>query len=335
MTSTIARREFIAALGGTAVAPMLRPLAAHAQQSERVRRIGVLMGGTETTDQTYVATLLAKLEELGWKSGRNVRTDVRWWKSGPEQMRPVISDLLASSPDVIVAYTNLAVAMLKPMAANVPIVFVAVGDPIGSGFISSLAHPGGNITGFSSHEGPMGGKWLELLKETAPQLTRVMTIFHPETPVHQAMWHSAEDAAPRFGVEATPAGVHDAAEIERAISAFAAKDGGGLIVLPHALTIVNRDLIVALELRHRLPAVYGGPSLFVKAGGLVSYGIDLEDSFRRSAEYVDRILRGEKPADLPVQQPVKYTLAFNLKTAKAIGLEVPSTLLVRADEVIE
>ena len=302
---------------------------------ERVRRIGVLMG-TAATEQfeTYLATFLRQLEELGWKKGNNARTEVRWWTGGPEQMRTVVAELLAFSPDVIMVFSNLALAVLKPMVGNVPVVFVGVGDPVGEGFVANLAHPGGNITGFSGYESTMGGKWLEVLKETAPHLARIMTIFHPETPIHQAFWRSVEAAAPRFGVEVTPAGVHDAAEIESAISSFATKQNGGIFVPPHAITWANDDLIIALALRYRLPAVFSTDGS-VTAGGLVSYGYNLEQTFRKTADYVDRILRGEKPSDLPVQQPTKFKLAFNLKTAKALGITIPESFLLRADEVIE
>jgi len=325
------RREFITLVGGAAS----WPLAARAQQSERIRRIAVLMGSAESAlDRADVSTFLARLEELGWKSGRNMRVDVRWWTGGQEQTRPVLAEMLASSPDVAVANSNLALAVLKPIAASVPVVFVAVGDPVGSGFIDSLAHPGGNITGFASYDGPMGGKWLEVLKETAPRLTRVMTILHPETPVHQQFWRAIEAAASGFGAEVTRGGVHDGSEIESVITEFAVKDNSGLILLPHALTQANRDLIIALTLRYRLPAIHAVIGA-VAGGGLVSYSIDFEYVFRRGAEYVDRILRGEKPADLPVQQPTKFKLAFNLRTARVIGLTIPPTLLARADEVIE
>jgi putative tryptophan/tyrosine transport system substrate-binding protein len=328
------RREFITLIGGAAAAPsLLWPLAARAQRGDSMRRVGVLMGTAATEHgETYLAAFLRRLQELGW--GRNISTDVRWWAGGPEQMRPAIAELLASSPDVIMVFSNLALAVLKPMAGKVPVVFVGVGDPVGDGFVASLARPGGTITGFAGNDGPMGGKWLEVLKETAPHLTRILTIFHPETPVHQAMWNSIRDSAPRLGIEVTAGGVHDAAEIERAISSFAMKENGGLIILPHAVTWANDDLLAALELRHRLPAVYATEGS-VAAGGLVSYGQDFELNFRQTAEYVDRVLRGEKPSDLPVQAPTKYLLVVNLKTAKAIGLEIPPTLLARADKVIE
>jgi putative ABC transport system substrate-binding protein len=306
-----------------------------AQQGERVRRVAVFTAQAQSAQtQTYVSAFLARLEELGWKSGRNLHADVRWWTGREEQMQPVVSDMLGASPDIVVASSNPAIAVLKPMAGNVPIVFAAAGDPVGSGFVASLAHPGGNITGFASYDAPMGGKWLEVLKETAPHLTRILTILHPETPVHQAFWRSIQDAAPHFAVEVTPGSVHNGSEIESAITAFAVKESSGLIVLPHAVTAANRDLIVALTLRHSLPAIYS-TSGSVNAGELVSYSIDFEDNWRRTAEYVDRILRGEKPSDLPVQQPTKFKLAFNLRTARVIGLELPHNLLVLADEVVE
>ena len=329
------RRDFITLLGGSAATPILWPLAARAQQGGGMRRIGVLMGAAPTElGEFHLAAFLRRLEELGWKKDRNTRTEVRWWAGAPEQMRTAVAELLAFSPDVILVFSNLALAVLKPMAGKVPVVFVGVGDPVGGGFVASLAHPGGNITGFAGTDAPMAGKWLEVLKETAPHLTRIMTILHSETPAHQAMWNSIKDAAPRLGVEVIPGGVHDAAEIESAISSFAMKETGGLIVLPHAITWANDNLIIALELRHRLPAHFATASS-VTAGGLVSYGLDFEHSFRQTAEYVDRILRGEKPGVLPVQQPTKFKLAFNLKTAKAIGLTISPTLLTRADEVIE
>jgi putative ABC transport system substrate-binding protein len=329
------RRDFIKLVGG-AVAPSVSwPLAAPAQQVGEARRIAVLMGSATTElGRSYLATFLRRLEQLGWADGRNARVETRWWTGTLDEMGPVVSGLLAFSPDVIMAFSNPSVALLKPRAGQIPIVFAGVGDPIGDGFVASLAHPGGNITGFAGTDAPMAGKWLEVLKETAPHLTRVLTILHSETPAHQAMWDAIKEAAPRLGIEVTPGGVHDAGEIESAVSSFATKENGGLVVLPHAITWANDNLIIALGLRHRLPTHFATTSS-VSAGGFVSYGLDFEHSFRQTAEYVDRILRGEKPADLPVQQPAKFKLAFNLKTAKAIGVNVPSTLLTRADEVIE
>jgi putative tryptophan/tyrosine transport system substrate-binding protein len=328
------RREFVRLLGGAA-APAYWPLAASAQQSCEIRRIAILMG-TATTDlgKSYLAKFLRRLEQLGWADGRNARIETRWWTGTVDEMRPVVGELVAFSPDVIMAFSNPAVGLLKRMTSAIPVVFVGVGDPIGDGFVSSLAHPGGNITGFAGFDGPIGGRWLEVLKETVPRITRVMMIMHPETPIQQAFWRSLQEAAPRFGVEATSGGVHDAAEIERAITSFVTKENGGIIVTPHALTWANEDLIIALTLQHRLPSLFA-TAASVKAGGLVSYGYDYEDTMRKTAEYVDRILRGEKPGDLPVQMPTKFELVINLRTAKALGLDVPPIVLARADEVIE
>ena len=326
------RREFITVLGGVAAA---WPLTARAQQAGETRRIAVLMGtGATELGQSYLATFVRRLGQLGWANGRNIRIETRWWTGSVDDMRPVTSELLAFSPNVVVAFSNPAVALLKPTAGIIPIVFAGVGDPIGAGFVTNLAHPGGNITGFAGTDGPIGGKWLEVLKETAPQVTRVMMLMHPETPIQQAFWQSLVAAAPRFGVEVTPGGVHDAAEIERTISSFATRENAGVIVNPHAITWANEEQIIALTLRRRLPSHFASGAS-IKAGGLVCYGHDFEDALRKTAEYVDRILHGEKPGDLPVQMPTKFTLMVNLKTAKVIGLEIPPSLLARADEVIE
>jgi putative ABC transport system substrate-binding protein len=324
------RRAFITLLGGT----VAWPLAARAQQG-RVRRVVVLVGAAETAwSRGWLTAFLRRLDELGWRESDNLVMQVQWWNDQPEQMRVWAAELIARSPDVAVTYTNLALAMLKPIAGNVPIVFVGVGDPVGGGFVSSLARPGGTITGFASHEPSMGGKWLEVLKETAPHITRVLAIMHPETPASQAQWQSVEEAATRLTIEATAGNVHNAAEIERVITSFAQKPYGGLVVLPHALTIFNASAIIALAHRYRMPDVHALAEA-VAAGGLVSYGLNWNDQFRRAAEYVDRILKGTKPADLPVEQPTKFELVINLKTAKTIGLEIPPPLLTRADEVIE
>ena len=328
------RREFAIVLGCAAVA---WPLAAPAQQGGTLRTIAVLMGIAATSQsEAYLAAFSRRMEELGWAKNRNMRIEVRWWAGTPEQMRTAAADLLALSPDVIVAYSNLAVGLLQPMEKRVPILFAQVGDPVGSGFVASLAHPGGNITGFAGYDGTMGGKWLEVLKETAPNLSRVMTIFHPETPVHQGLWRSIQSSAGYLGVEAIPGGVHDANEIKNAISSFAASESrtGGIIVLPHAIINANDGLLVALTQQHRLPAIFSSAGS-VKAGGLVSYGYDLAEAFGKTAEYADRILRGEKPGDLPVQQPIKFNIVLNMKTAKAIGLTIPPSMLARADDVIE
>jgi putative ABC transport system substrate-binding protein len=249
-------------------------------------------------------------------------------------MRVWAAELVARTPDIAVAFSNPALAILKPLAGNIPIVFIGVGDPVGSRFVASLARPGGNITGFASHAPSMGGKWLEVLKETAPHITRALAIMHIETEVHQAFWRSIEEATPRLGIETTAGSVHNAAEIEGIITSFAQKPNAGLIALPHALTIFNASMIVALAQRYRMPTIYAQAEA-VAIGGLVSYGLNWSDQFRRGAEYVDRILKGTSAADLPVQEPTKYHLAVNLKTARALGLEIPPTLLARADEVIE
>ena len=271
------------------------------------------------------------LDELGWKNGTNIVIDVQWWSDNPERIRAGVAELLSVSPDVIMAWTNLAVSALKPVARSVPIVFVTVGDPLGSGFVESLAHPGGNITGFASYEPSMGSKWLEVLKKTVPNLATSLVLMHPETAVHQAFWRSIATAAPGLGVDAVSAPMHDAAEIERVISSFGSTKNGGLVVLPHAITQAHRDMIVGLETQYVLPAIhatYGG-------GELVSYGLDFEDNFRKTADYVDRILRGAKPSELPVQEPTTYRLVINLKTAKTLGITVPQSMLLLADEVIE
>ena len=259
---------------------------------------------------------------------------MQWWNDQPEQMRAWAAKLIARSPDVAVTFTNLALEVTKPIAGSVPIVFVGVGDPVGSGFVASLAHPGGNITGFASHESSLGGKWLEVLKETAPQITRVLAIVHPENPAAQAQWRSVEQAAQRLAIETMAGNVHNAAEIERVITSFAQKPSGGLVVLPHAPSIFNASAIIALAHRYRMPDVHALAEA-VAAGGLVSYGLNWDDQFRRAAAYVDRILKGTKPADLPVEQPTKFELVINLKTAKTIGLEITPPLLARADQVIE
>ena len=256
------RREFISLLGGAAA----WPLAAQAQQAGQFRRIAVFMG-TATTElgKTYLAVFLQRLEQLGWSNGRNAAIETRWWTGTVDEMRPVVAELLAFSPDVIMAFSNPAVALLKQTAGKTPIVFVGVGDPIGDGFVPSLAHPGGNITGFAGTDGPIGGKWLEVLKETAPHVSRVMMLMHPETPIHQAFWRSFDAAAPRFGVEVIKGGVHNAAEIERAIASLATFENAGLIVNPHAITWANEDLIIALTLQHRIPSHFA-TAASVKAG---------------------------------------------------------------------
>jgi ABC-type uncharacterized transport system substrate-binding protein len=327
------RREFVALLGGTAAA---WPLAARAQQTDRARRIGALIGFAEGDQEQRVRTtaFLNRLQELGWMDGRNIRIDYRYTDADAERMRVSADELVALSPDLILAQTNPVLAALRQATSNLPIVFVQISDPVGGGFVASLARPGGNMTGFTNFEPEMGGKWLETLTEATRGLTRVAILLHSKIAAHGAFLRAAQAAAPTLGTTVIAVAADDAPEIERLITAFSGQPKGGLIVLPSAAHIVNRDLIIALAARHRLPAVYPY-ALFANAGGLISYGIDQVEQWRRAASYVDRILKGEKPADLPVQQPTKYQLVINLKTAKALDLEISPMLLTRADEVIE
>jgi putative ABC transport system substrate-binding protein len=326
------RREFITLVGGAAA----WPLAARAQQREQVRRIGVLMnlGSDDQEGQARNAAFLQGLQELGWTVGRNVRIEYRWGAGDAELFRRHASELVALTPDVILAGGGAVVPSLLQATRTVPIVFTGTPDPVGAGFVESLARPGGNATGFTIYEYGISGKWLELLKEIAPHVTRAAVIRDPAIAAGLGQWGAIQSVAPALGVELRPLGVRDAGEIERAITAFAHSPNGGLIVTGSALAIVHRELITTLAARYRLPAVYTLP-LMANAGGLISYGPDSIDPYRRAAGYVDRILKGEKPADLPVQAPTRYELVINLKTAKALGLTVPPSLLARADEVIE
>jgi putative tryptophan/tyrosine transport system substrate-binding protein len=327
------RREFITLIGGAAV----WPLPVRAQQGERVRRIGVLLAAAadDPEYQARSAAFLQGLQQLGWADGRNVRIDTRWATTNPDDIRRHAAELAALAPDVILSGTGTAtVAPLLQATRTVPIVFVVVIDPVGAGFVASLARPGGNATGFTMFEYGMSGKWLELLKEIAPTLTRVAVVRDPAIPSGIGQFAAVQAVAPSLGVELSPVDARDAPEIERAVTAFGRSSNGGLIVTASALATRHRDLIIALATRLRLPAVYAS-RFFVTAGGLISYGPDLVDQYRRAAGYVDRILKGEKPADLPVQAPVKYELAINLKTAKALGLEIPPMLIARADAVME
>ena len=325
------RREFITLLGGAAA----WPLGARAQQDGRVRHIGVLMNRTvdDAHGQARLAALRQALQQLGWSDGRNVRIDIRWGEDDVDRERKAALELVALVPDIVVASGTLSVAALQNISRTLPIVFAAVADPVGAGFVDSLARPGGNATGFMIYEYSLSAKWLELLKQIAPGVTRAAIVRNPANPMGIASFSAIQGAAPSFGVEVSPVSVRDAGEIERAIAAFARSPNGGLIVTPTAVS-AHRDLIIALAAQYKLPAVYT-ISYMVTGGGLISYGPDLVDQFRQAAGYVDRILKGEKPADLPVQAPTKYELMINLKTAKALGLEVPPTLLARADEVIE
>jgi ABC-type uncharacterized transport system substrate-binding protein len=334
----IGRREFMTLLGGSAVA---WPLTARAQQQpERMRRIGVLIGSAADADaddrdaQARLAAFLQGLAQLGWTDGRNVRIEIRRGGGDAEHIRQYAAELVALAPDVILTSGAAPTSPLLQATRSVPIVFTGLVDPVGAGVVDSLARPGGNATGFILFEYGLSGKWLELLKQIAPGVTRAAVIRDPAISSGIGQFGAIQSVAPLFDVELSPVNVRDAGEIERAVAAFARPANGGLIATASALTVVHRDLIIALAARHKLPAVYHR-RLFVNSGGLISYGPDIIDQFRQAAGYVDRILRGEKPADLPVQAPTKYELAINLKTAKALGLEMPPSLLARADEVIE
>jgi putative ABC transport system substrate-binding protein len=327
------RREFITLLGGATVA---WPLAAHAQQGERVRRIGVLMNlsAEDPEGQARLATFQQELRVLGWSVGGNLRIDYRWGAGNPDRIRTFATELVTLAPDVILSIGSPSVAALQQATRTVPTVFVTVVDPVGSGFVDNLARPGGNITGFSLFEYSIGGKWLELLREIAPRLTRAAVIRDAALATGGGQMGAIQAVAPLIGMAVTPFNVRDAGDIEGAIATFAQSSNGGLIVTGSTLAAVNRGLIIRLVAEHKLPAIYFA-RYFVDGGGLISYGPDLLDQYRRAASYVDRILKGEKPADLPVQAPTKYELVINLKTAKALGLEIPSSVLARADEVIE
>ena len=327
------RREFITLLGGAAVA---WPLAARTEQGERMRRIGVLqsLAADDPEGQARLAAFAQGLQQSGWTIGRNVQIDTRWAAGDAERFRRYAAELVALAPDVILAVGAAAVGPLQQATRTVPIVFVNTSDPVGAGFVESLARPGGNATGFLLYEYGTSGKWLELLKEIAPRVTRVAVLRDSALAAGIGQLGAIQAVAPSFGVELRPVDVRDAPETERAVAAFARASDGGLIVTGSTLALVHRDLIVTLAARHKLPAVYF-QRVFVTSGGLISYAPDQIDQFRRASGYVDRILKGAKPADLPVQAPTKLELAINLKTAKALGLEIPPTLLARADEVIE
>ena len=332
MTVTIGRRELLAALGSAVAA---WPLAARAQQVERTRRIGVLtyIPADDAEGQARLAAFTQALSQLGWSEGRNLRIDARWANAGDVQRHA--AELVAAAPDVLVAATGApTVASLLQATRTIPIVFAIVIDPVGAGFVASMAQPGGNATGFTTWEYSMSGKWLELLKEIAPGVTRAAVLRDPASASGTGQFGAVQIVAPALGVQVTPVDVRDAGEIERAVATFARGPNGGLIVTGSAGGIVHRELIAKAAARHKLPAVF--PSrVYVTSGGLISYGPDLIDQFRRAAGYVDRILKGEKPGDLPVQAPTKYELVINLKTAKMLGLEIPPSVLARADEVIE
>ena len=327
------RRQFITLLGGAAMA---WPLTARAQQPERMRRVGVLLAAAadDAEFQARVGAFLQVLGQLGWTIGRNVRIDTRWAGADAAEIRRHAAELTALAPDVILAHGGAVVGPLLQATRTVPIVFVVVGDPVGSGFVDGLARPGGNATGFMVLEFSLAGKWLELLKLIAPSVTRVAVIRDPAISAGIGQFSAIQTVAPSLRMEVNPVNVRDAGEIERAVAAFARSGNGGLIVTGSAGAQLHRDLIITLAARHKLPTVYFERSL-VAAGGLISYGANQIDQYRQAAGYVDRILKGEKPADLPVQAPTKYETVLNLKTAKVLGLDVPPTVLARADEVIE
>jgi putative ABC transport system substrate-binding protein len=327
------RREFITMLGGAAA---IHPLIARAQQTQRMRLIGVLLPATadDAGMRARIAAFHLGLEQSGWTIGRDVRIDTRWATTDATEIRRHAAELTALAPDVILAHAATTVGPLLQATRTVPVVFPAVVDPVGAGFVDSLARPGGNATGFMNYEYSLSGKWLELLKQIAPGLTRVAVIRNAATASGPGQFAAVQAMAPSLSVEVNPVNVRDAGEIERDVAAFARAPNGGLIVTASPLAQRHRDLIVALAARYKLPAVYF-ERLFVANGGLIAYGPDQIDMYRRAAGYVDRILKGEKPADLPVQAPTKYELAINLKTAKALGLAVPRTLLASAVEVIE
>ena len=320
-------------LGGAAVA---RPLGARAQQPERMRRIGVLTGVAkdDPEGEVRIAAFLQGLQQLGWTDGRNVQIEYRWGAGSAGDLRKYAAELTAIAPEVIFAAGSVALGTLLQVTRVVPIVFAVVPDPVGSGFVESLARPGGNATGFMQFEYSLSGKWLELLKQIAPGVMRAAVLWDPTIPPGIGQFAVIQAVAPSVGIDVSPVNVRDASEIERGIAAFARVPNGGLIVTGSALAVVHRDLIVTLAARHKLPGVYFQRQ-FVTGGGLISYGSDWVDQFRRAATYIDRVLKGEKPAGLPVQAPIKYELVINLKTAKALGLDVPSTMLARADGVIE
>jgi putative tryptophan/tyrosine transport system substrate-binding protein len=326
------RREFITFVGCAAT----WPLTARAQQDDRIRRIGVLIGTRAEDPDTKArgAALEQALQQLGWTPGRNVRIDYRFAAGDAATSRKQAEELVALAPDVIVSSGSFTTGTILQATHTVPVVFAIAPDPVGSGFVGSLAHPGGNATGFMQFEYGLSGKWLELLKEIAPSVTRAIVLWDPAIPAGIGQFAIIQSVATSAGVDVRPVNLRDAGETERAITAFAQAPNGGLIVTASALSTVHRDLIIALAARHKLPAVHN-ERLFVTAGGLISYGANFIDQYRRAASYVDRILKGEKPAVLPVQAPNKYELVINLKTAKALGLSIPPAVLARADEVIE
>jgi putative ABC transport system substrate-binding protein len=328
----VKRREFITLIGGAAA----WPIAVRAQQGERMRRVGVLFGlaADDSESQARHTAFVQALQELGWTDGRNMRIETRWGAGDADRIRKYAAELVALAPDAILATGTTVMGPLQRATRTVPIVFVNVSDPVGAGLVASLAKPGGNATGFAALEYGFSGKWLELLKQIAPGVTRAAVVRDPALSSGSAQFGAIQAVSPFLGLNVSPVDAREPGEIERAITAFAGEANGGVVVTLSTPTIVHREPIIRLAARHRLPAVYPY-RLFVTSGGLVSYGADAVDSYRRAAGYVDRILKGEKPANLPVQAPTKLEMVVNLKTAKALGLDVPASVLARADEVIE
>jgi len=327
------RREFITLLGGAAVA---WPLAARAQQVERMRHIGVIMGFAEDDPvwQAYLATFRQRLQEFGWSEGRNIRFDYWFTGESAERMRTAATEVVAMSPDVVFISTNPVVSAVMQVTRTIPIVFTWVSDSVGSGYVRNLAHPGGNITGFHNYEPALGPKWMGILKEIAPAVRRVAFVHVPEITANVAFMRAGEASSAALEMAVSGAGVRNDADLERVLTEFAQEPGGGMIVTPSPLTATRRAVIIELAARLRLPAIYSF-RFYAESGGLLSYGIDQTELVREAASYVDRILRGANPADLPVQLPTKYQLVINIKTAKALGLNVPNSMQLLADEVIE
>jgi putative ABC transport system substrate-binding protein len=328
----VKRREFVTLAGGAAA----WPLAARAQQHERVRRIGVIMGFAEDDPvwQSYLATFRQRLQDFGWKEGRNIRFDYRFTGESTERMRTAATEMVAMAPDVIFVSTNPVVTALRQVTSTIPIVFTWVSDSVGSGYVASLARPGGNITGFHNYEPALGAKWMGLLKEIAPAVRRVAFVLVPEITANVAFMRVGEASSAALGMTVSAAGVHNTADIERVLTEFAQEPDGGLIVTPSPLTATRRAEIIAAAARLRLPTIYSF-RFYTASGGLMSYGIDQTELVREAASYVDRILHGASPTDLPVQLPTKYQLVINIKTANALGLNVPNSMQLLADEVIE
>jgi putative ABC transport system substrate-binding protein len=332
----VKRRTFITLLGGATASSVAWLIAARAQQPARMRRIGVLTALAENDPEVkaWLRAFQEELQRLGWEQGRNIRIEYRPTGGDPDRLRAAAAELAGMTPDVVFATGTPALVALNRETRSLPIVFVQVSDPVKLGFVASLARPGGNITGFANFEHPIGGKWLDLLRDTAPGRSRAAIILDPDNQSQVAYFQAIEGAAPSFGVQLTRADVRNADEIERAINTFAQEPNGALLVAPNAVTIFHRDLIIALAGRHRLPAVYPY-RFFVTSGGFISYGVNLPDLYRQAAAYVDRILKGAKPGDLPIQLATKFELVVNLKTAKGLGLTIPEPFLQHADEVIE